>query len=245
MTKSRYVLGIDTSSRLGSIALAVDGKAVASEPLLPGGHSSGLSVAGEKLLAARGIGWKDLAGIAVSEGPGSFTGLRIGLAWAKGVSMGSGIHLSLISAHAANAHRHRTEGAYIATVLPGEPEQLQGAVWEGGESVTSVWGPESLHWLDMVVNIQSQLSIALVRRQLNGGTFPKDRLPYVVACPDMKQEWLDMFAALRGIASDSAPPVASAVAELGDAKLLAGESADVASSAPAYGRSPNARKPAT
>jgi tRNA threonylcarbamoyl adenosine modification protein YeaZ len=244
MTRERYVLGIDTASRLGSIALAVDGKAVASEPLPPGGHSSGLSAAGESLLRARGIGWKDLAGIAVSEGPGSFTGLRIGLAWAKGVSMGSGTNLALISAHAANAQRHRLEGAFIATVLPGEPEQLQGAVWEGGESVTRVWGPESLHWLEMVVTLQSHLTIAVVRGRMNA-TFPEDRSPYVVACPDMKPKWLEMFAsALRWVASDSAPPVASAVAELGDAKLLAGETADLATSAPTYGRAPNARKPA-
>lgn len=171
MTRERYVLGIDTAARLGSIALSANGTTLDSEPLAPGGHSNGLSSAAESLLRARGIGWKDLAGIAVSEGPGSFTGLRIGLAWAKGLCLGSGIKLVLVSGHEAAAHAHPGEGGWIATVQQGER----------GEAVRLVAG--------------------------------------------------------------KVQPGAAAVAELGDAKLLAGESADLAGAAPAYGRSPNARKP--
>jgi len=52
----RFILGIDTASRFGSIALARDGRAEAWEALLPGEHSSGLSIAAAytELLRARG-----------------------------------------------------------------------------------------------------------------------------------------------------------------------------------------------
>src|SRR5436853_3191061 len=133
MIPTRYLLGIDTAARLGSIALAVDGVAVQWQPLSPGEHSSGLSRAAESLLRGRGVTWKDLAGVAVSEGPGSFTGLRIGLAWAKGVCLGSGARLALVSAHEAAAYRYRGEGSLIATVLPGETGEVQAALWSVSE----------------------------------------------------------------------------------------------------------------
>ncbi|HEU5311605.1 MAG TPA: tRNA (adenosine(37)-N6)-threonylcarbamoyltransferase complex dimerization subunit type 1 TsaB, partial [Candidatus Eisenbacteria bacterium] len=112
----RYTLGIDTAAPDGSVALAADGRAVAVEPLLPREHSSGLSLAVERLLASRSIGLRDLTGIAVSQGPGSFTGLRIGLAWAKGLALGRGLPLALVSSHAAAAHEDRVESGWIATV---------------------------------------------------------------------------------------------------------------------------------
>jgi tRNA threonylcarbamoyl adenosine modification protein YeaZ len=206
---TRYVLGIDTSGRNGSIALALDGRAVASEPLAPGGHSSGLSAAAERLLAARGIAWKDLAGVAVSEGPGSFTGLRIGLAWAKGLCMGSGFPLVLVSEHDAAAYAHKEEGGLIATVLQGERGEAVAALWSVDGELIRTWGPRSVP--------EPELPSAL--REAAGGR------------------------GFRIVDQDSSAPRAAAVAELGNAKLLAGESADLVSAAPAYGRSPNARKP--
>ncbi|HYQ88604.1 MAG TPA: tRNA (adenosine(37)-N6)-threonylcarbamoyltransferase complex dimerization subunit type 1 TsaB [Candidatus Binatia bacterium] len=229
MTTGRYMLGIDTSSRIGSIALAVDGEAGPSLPLPPGGHSNGLSQAGESLLRARSIGWKDLAGVAVSEGPGSFTGLRIGLAWAKGICFGSRARLTLVSAHAANAHRHRGDGAWIATVLQGERGEAQATLWSGGEDLARVWGPESVPEVELAAALRSAAAARAI----------------AIAGPDLKE---GLLQALREdgfrILADAARSTAAAVAELGDRMLLAGEAADLVTSAPAYGRAPNARKPA-
>ena len=44
-------------------------------------------------MAATGIGWSDLNGVAVSRGPGWFTGLRIGMAAAQGIAMAAGVPL--------------------------------------------------------------------------------------------------------------------------------------------------------
>jgi tRNA threonylcarbamoyladenosine biosynthesis protein TsaB len=213
----RFVLGIDTAARLGSIALAQDGSALAWETLQPGEHSSGLSRAGMSLLQSRGLAWSDLAGIAVSSGPGSFTGLRIGLAWAKGICLGSGVRLALVSEHEASALAHRGESALIATVLQGEKGEAQAALWEDGRCT---WGPHSVP--------ESDLPSALL--EAGHGA------PIAVAASGLRvQGFHALDAPLR--------PLAAAVAELGDAKLLSGESADLERSAPAYGRSPNARKP--
>src|SRR5207249_3043108 len=83
------------------------------------------------ILSGRGLELQDLAGIAVSGGPGSFTGLRIGLAWAKGVCLGLSLELTLVSEHEVNAYRHRQSPGLIATVLPGERGEAQAALWPG------------------------------------------------------------------------------------------------------------------
>jgi tRNA threonylcarbamoyladenosine biosynthesis protein TsaB len=56
-------------------------------------HCAGLPAAVEEALAAADLRLGDLAGIAVGIGPGSFTGLRVGLSYAKGLAAASGIAL--------------------------------------------------------------------------------------------------------------------------------------------------------
>ena len=154
MSAGRLVLGIDTAQRFGSIALAGNGNAAAWESLAPGEHSSGLSRAAERILSGRGLELQDLAGIAVSGGPGSFTGLRIGLAWAKGVCLGLSLELTLVSEHEVNAYRHRQSPGLIATVLPGERGEAQAALWSGGTGVSCLWGPERVHEKELVATLR-------------------------------------------------------------------------------------------
>jgi tRNA threonylcarbamoyladenosine biosynthesis protein TsaB len=91
-------LGIDTSTKLGSIALSQDDVIVAE-----GGLDVSLATAEtilptiDKLLT--NINWKikDLNGIAIAIGPGSFTGLRVGLATAKGLALANSIPIVSVS----------------------------------------------------------------------------------------------------------------------------------------------------
>jgi tRNA threonylcarbamoyladenosine biosynthesis protein TsaB len=80
------VLGIDTASGRASIALA-RGAAVLAEECLEerGAHARDLLPRLERLLRDRGLAAADLGGIGVSVGPGSFTGVRVGMATAKGL----------------------------------------------------------------------------------------------------------------------------------------------------------------
>jgi len=85
------ILGIDTSTSCGSVGL-IDDDRVISEYLLnsPVTHSERLLTAVEFILKESHCTLQDLDGWAISLGPGSFTGLRIGLSIAKGLSFASG-----------------------------------------------------------------------------------------------------------------------------------------------------------
>jgi tRNA threonylcarbamoyladenosine biosynthesis protein TsaB len=79
------VLCIDTATRRGSIALAAAGGIIASELPEPGAHARDLLARIDTLIGQLGGGREDLAGIVVVVGPGSFTGVRVGMATAKGI----------------------------------------------------------------------------------------------------------------------------------------------------------------
>lgn len=88
------LLFIETSSRLCSVAVAVDGRIVAErEELDPKGyrHAEALNPMIQDALNEVGLRVRDLHGIAAAQGPGSYTGLRIGLAAAKGLALPWGI----------------------------------------------------------------------------------------------------------------------------------------------------------
>ncbi len=82
-------LGIDTSSSMGGVALLKD-DVLQTEFILPvtGFHSEKIIPAVSKVLKESGVEGKDLSGIGVSLGPGSYTGLRIGLSTVLGLAAG-------------------------------------------------------------------------------------------------------------------------------------------------------------
>jgi len=82
------VLGIDTSTSCGSVGLVDDGKVI-SDYLLDSSltHSERLLEAIEFVLKEARFSMKDLDGWAISLGPGSFTGLRIGVSTVKGLAL--------------------------------------------------------------------------------------------------------------------------------------------------------------
>ena len=85
------ILLIETSTALCSVALAQDG-AVTSyrESSAPKAHASLTAVFIQEMLAERGLTLADCDAVCVSKGPGSYTGLRVGVSTAKGLCFGSG-----------------------------------------------------------------------------------------------------------------------------------------------------------
>jgi len=102
------VLGIETATVMGGVALVSDTGELLGEITLRNheSHSERLLPALEWLLATLGLSLRDCAAVAVSQGPGSFTGLRAGIATAKGLAFSLGVPLfgiSTLEALAANA----------------------------------------------------------------------------------------------------------------------------------------------
>jgi len=83
------VLALDTSLSGGGAALAAGGRVLAQARLEPGpGFSRRLLPAVERVLAEAGAARRGLEGLAVTLGPGFFTGLRVALATAQGLALG-------------------------------------------------------------------------------------------------------------------------------------------------------------
>lgn len=97
------VLGLDTSTAASAACvLRADGEAFEAqsraEALLgPPGHSRELMPAAAGCLERAGLGWRDLDAVAVGVGPGGFTGLRIGVATARGLAGAYGLELRPVS----------------------------------------------------------------------------------------------------------------------------------------------------
>ncbi len=90
-----FILSIDTSTPCSSVALTAgtrkNGEVVAALSLTGKiTHSRRLLSAIDWIMQESGVGWSDINGIGISLGPGSFTGLRIGMATAKGLAAAAG-----------------------------------------------------------------------------------------------------------------------------------------------------------
>jgi tRNA threonylcarbamoyladenosine biosynthesis protein TsaB len=88
------ILAVDTSTDVGSVAVTVDGH-LRSENTFAGRARHGEVLLGwvQRSLETAELGLADLDLLAVGLGPGSFTGLRVGLATMKGLAMGRGLPL--------------------------------------------------------------------------------------------------------------------------------------------------------
>jgi len=111
------LLSIDTCGPLGSVALARssgDGPELLAQTEIPGKtYSARLIPAIQELLAARGATVAEIVAIVVTNGPGSFTGVRIGLSAAKGLAEARSIPIVAVSRLAVLAHLAQTRAAAL------------------------------------------------------------------------------------------------------------------------------------
>ena len=106
------ILAIETSADICSAAISANGVTLDSETLTtPRSQSAQLVPIIQKLLERNGLNTSDLAAVAVSSGPGSYTGLRVGVSTAKGICFGSKLPLigvgtlELLAQHAIAAQK--------------------------------------------------------------------------------------------------------------------------------------------
>lgn len=139
------VLGFDTATPATAVALldSVRPEAVAErrhEPAAgerPGHVTQVLALAGE-LLEAAGLGFGDLDRIGVGLGPGTFTGLRIGVATARALAQSAGAELvgvSSLRALAVEAQPDAHAGCGVLAVIDARRGEAFAAGWRGGRPV--------------------------------------------------------------------------------------------------------------
>lgn len=131
------IIAIETATLVGSIAI-IDDERVISELTLnvKATHSEKLMAAIDHLMELSGLTLNDMDGIAVSIGPGSFTGLRIGLSTAKGLSYGSGkplIGIPTLDALASNLPFSRY---LVCPILDARKGEVYTAIYRDSEKVT-------------------------------------------------------------------------------------------------------------
>ena len=118
-------LGIDTSTRVSSVALC-DGEKILGEVDINVGmtHSEGLVPQLEVLLERTHIQKSELELIAVSRGPGSFTGLRIGMATAEALAYSLKIPLRAVDTLEAISYNLPVAGVLLVPVLDAQKGNL-------------------------------------------------------------------------------------------------------------------------
>lgn len=129
------ILAIETATPYGSVAL-VDRGAVLREAILPPGRQASGTIlsAVSALFSPGGPLPREVECLAVSAGPGSFTGLRVGMAAAKGFCFGWGIPVVRVPTLAALASRFPLEGRTVCPVLDARKQEVYAAFfrWEEG-----------------------------------------------------------------------------------------------------------------
>lgn len=116
--KDLTLLGIESSGKAASVAVFKDGVFLSSETVCTKlTHSQTLIPMCERALSNSGICFDDISGIAVSAGPGSYTGLRIGIAAAKGMSLKDKIPVMGVSTLMAMAYNLLPFEGHILSVM--------------------------------------------------------------------------------------------------------------------------------
>ena len=124
------ILAFETSAKAGSVALH-DGQTLLGESYCNTGltHSQTLMTMAEDLLKNCGVTPRDVTAVAVAAGPGSFTGVRIGVAAAKGFAWGAEIPCHGVSTLEAMALNLGADKGYVLPVMDARRNQVYTALF--------------------------------------------------------------------------------------------------------------------
>lgn len=120
------ILSIETSKSICSVAIHERGELLAlAEIKEPGAHAEKLLLLVDEVFEKAGLSFADLDAVAVSQGPGSYTGLRIGVSTAKGIAYALEIPLIGINTlQAMAASQQVAPGAYVVAVLDARRKEV-------------------------------------------------------------------------------------------------------------------------
>lgn len=205
------ILGIDTSGKSGGVTLA-EGDAhsfrvLGSAPISGGTFSAQLVPTVAAVLQEQKLAAHDLNGLCVASGPGSFTGLRVGLSAVKGLAEILHIPIATVSLLAALASRSSANGTVLAVLDAGRGEFFVGTYFKDTES-------NSLRCVDESLRSAAELA----------HHFQVTPAPALVTC----DEPVIKAAIAAGIECETvARPDSALIAQLGLEQLLSGDTVAV------------------
>ena len=132
-----YILNIESSSTNCSVSLSKNGEllSVKEKNDEKYSHSTKLHSYIDSVLNKENIDIKDLSAIAVSKGPGSYTGLRIGVAAAKGLCFSLDIPLISISTLLVLSKKIKIDSGLIIPVLDARRDEVYSAIFDSQYNV--------------------------------------------------------------------------------------------------------------
>ena len=214
------ILAIDTATRTASVALYDDGVLDERTWRAPGAHTAHLVPNIAELLNRQGRVPGELAGLAVAIGPGSFTGLRIGLSVAKGFALGLGLPIAAVPTLDVTFYPHRHAALPVWAAIEAGRGRVYAALYRPGlapPAPTDYYhGPLAALPLPMAGNTGEAL-----------------------LCGEFDRRWLaPLLERAGGRLTDVGPAAglrrAGCLAEMGLARLAAGQAEDLAALSPIY-----------
>ena len=221
-------LALDTSTGMAGVAVADRGAVLAEVTWSAGfNHTTQLLPAVQKVLQSAGIGIDDVDAVIVAIGPGSYSGLRVGVSTAKGLAASRGIPLVGVSTLAVEASPFARQDLPIRPLLDAGREEVAVGHYRASEGRLDEVEPPYV------------TSVELLCDSIRAPTLMcGERLPTV------QQAIVERLGDLAVI-----PPLESLVrqpgrlAELGWRRLACGDSDDPATLQPVYLRAPSITKP--
>ncbi|MBM4286478.1 MAG: tRNA (adenosine(37)-N6)-threonylcarbamoyltransferase complex dimerization subunit type 1 TsaB [Deltaproteobacteria bacterium] len=213
------ILALDTATEQGGLALVEEG-VVRGEVTLPGAgaYLQTLLPAVQTLLAGAGRRPEDLGGLAVSRGPGNFTGLRIGLATAKTLAWALEIPLAAVSTLEVLAAAFARLETPVGALVDAKRQEVYFGLYDcGGEAPRLVGEPVRLPLRELPGRLQPPLILTGPGLTLHEENL-RQTLPSAVS-----------FAPL-----ELRLPRAAVLARLGAARLGRGDTSSPESLTPAY-----------
>ena len=215
------ILAFETSAKAASVALLENGKLLGESYQNTGlTHSQTLMVMAEDVLKTAGKTVNDLTAVAVAEGPGSFTGIRIGVAAAKGFAWGREIPCYGISTLEAMAASLGVYEGYVCPVMDARRSQVYNAMFYVNRGALARTAPDrAIALADLekeLKNVEKPIFLVGDGSDLCYNTLSKN-VPNLVLPPEHRKHQRSVGVAL-----------------LAEAKAKAGETGDGAALTPNY-----------
>jgi tRNA threonylcarbamoyladenosine biosynthesis protein TsaB len=231
------VLALDSTTRAGSVTLALDGREIETfigDPLRP--HAERVPSDATGLLARHGYGLGDVGLFAVAAGPGSFTGLRIGIAAIQGLAFAGhrpviGVSALEALAHAAWRRGETGPGRRVGVWMDAQRGEVFSALFDASASAPDV-------------RTLPELDAACVELPADGAARWAEAYgasPFALV-GDGATRYADLLRERlgSGVRILDVPPLAPSIAALAAARLAAGESGLPHALRPVYVRRPDA-----